>query len=306
MSIHEPVLPEPTIVTVDGHAIATRVLEPSGPSRGDIVFCHGTPWSSAVWGAVAQDLRRDHRVFLWDMPGYGDSAMGPSVSTSLRAQAPRLVRLLDRWELDRPHVVAHDIGGAVALGAHLLHGAEYSDLLLWDIVTLEPWGSPFFRLVSDHSGVFSELPPSLHAALVREYISGALARDLPAEDIHRLVSPWLGEPGQAAFYRQIASLSAEDTRPLAERLGSVRCPTRIGWGAQDPWIPLEQAYRLQSLLAGSPDVTVLDDAGHLAPYEDPAAVSAVLRGWLADIEDHSPSAHQHHGDRTAGQKTHGR
>lgn len=290
MAIHDPVLPEPTIVTVNGHAIATRVLEPPGPSRGDIVFCHGTPWSSAVWGKVAQNLRRDHRVLLWDMPGYGGSAKGPSVSTTLRAQAPRLVELLDRWDIERPHVVAHDIGGAVALGAHLLHGAEYSDLLLWDIVTLEPWGSPFFRLVSDHSEVFTELPSNLHAALVQEYISGALARDIPAEDFHRLVSPWLGEPGQAAFYRQIASLSPEDTLPVVQRLGEVRCPTRIGWGAQDPWIPLEQAYRLSSALPGRPGVTVLDDVGHLAPLEDPSAVSTVLRQWFGRRERESGPA----------------
>jgi pimeloyl-ACP methyl ester carboxylesterase len=33
--------------------------------------------------------------------------------------------LLSHWALERPHVVAHDIGGTVALRAHLLHGMKY-------------------------------------------------------------------------------------------------------------------------------------------------------------------------------------
>lgn len=290
MSIHAPFQSEPSFVTVRGTRIATRVMTPPGPSRGDIVFCHGTPWSSAVWSDVAHELSKDHRVFLWDMPGYGESEMGPSVATGLSFQAQRLASLLDLWQLQRPHLVAHDIGGAVALRAHLLHGAEYADLALWDIVTLDPWGSPFFRLVSEHADVFAKLPPVLHAALVKEYIAEAVRWNMPPDAVEALATPWLNATGQTAFYRQIASLSPEDTLPIVQLLGEVRCPTLIGWGAQDPWIPLDQAYRLRSALPGCPRVTVLDDVGHLAPLEDPSAVSAVLRQWFSRRERESGQA----------------
>lgn len=282
MPTDEPLLPAPIPVAVGPTTVATRILEPTGPARGDVVLCHGTPWSSQIWGRVARDLARDHRVFLWDMPGYGDSEKGPAVATDLRTQAERLVALLRTWDLRRPHVIAHDIGGAVALGAHLLHGADYADLFLWDVVTLDPWGSPFFRLVAENTDVFTRLPPDLHAALVRAYISGALAQHLPDRDVDALVAPWTTAGGQGAFFRQIAALSATDTRAIAERLDATRCPTRIGWGRADPWIPLHQAYELRSRLPGHPDVVVLDDVGHLAPYEDPSAVGAAVRDWLTD------------------------
>ncbi|WP_309147105.1 alpha/beta hydrolase, partial [Curtobacterium sp. MCLR17_034] len=267
-------------VVVDGTTIATRVLEPAGPARGDVVLCHGTPWSSAVWAEVGRALAQDHRVFLWDMPGYGDSDRGPTVDTTLRAQAIRLGALLDRWGLDRPHLVAHDVGGAVALRAHLLHGAEYASLFLWDAVVLDPWGSPFFRLVAEHRDVFDRLPGDLHAALVRQYIDGASARGFSPADLEALARPWAGPEGQVAFSLQIAALTPDDTRVVAELLGSVRCRTRIGWGRQDPWIPLHQAYDLQTALPGHPEVVVLDDVGHLAPWEDPVAVTAALRQWV--------------------------
>ena len=40
-----------------------------------LCFCHGTPWSSALWRRVADALSVDFTVYLWDMLGYG-SGMG--------------------------------------------------------------------------------------------------------------------------------------------------------------------------------------------------------------------------------------
>ncbi|MFC9694027.1 alpha/beta fold hydrolase [Kribbella sp. NPDC056951] len=244
------------------------------------MLCHGTPWSAEVWGEVALWLSSNHRVFLWDMPGYGRSPKDVAVPIDLPSQMGRFAALLSHWGLDRPHVVAHDIGGAVALGAHLIHGAEYADLFLWDVVTLDPWGSPFFRLVAEHSGVFAELPGALHTALVKEYIAGAAGHRLTTAWVDALTQPWLGATGQPAFYRQIAVLRSEHTRPVVEQLASVRCPVRIGWGADDPWLPVNQAFELQAVLPGTPQVITLDGVGHLAPIEAPAAVSQALTDWL--------------------------
>lgn len=248
--------------------------------RGHVVLCHGTPWSAEVWAPVAQELSAQYRVHLWDLPGYGRSAQGPVVDLGLDAQAGRLARLLDLWELERPHLLAHDIGGAVGLGAHLLHGSEFASLMLWDVVTLEPWGSPFFRLVAEHSEVFAALPGALHGALVREYISGAAHRSLGPGQLELLQTPWITGEGQSSFYRQIAALSPRHTRPLVDALGALRCPVAIGWGERDLWIPVEQAARLRRLLPGDPPCEVLPDLGHLAPFEAPDAVGAVVQEWL--------------------------
>ncbi|NLU82545.1 alpha/beta hydrolase [Rhodococcus sp. HNM0569] len=274
-------LPDPVFVDLDGASVATYVLEPeSGRSRGDVVFCHGTPWSAAVWARIAHATARDHRVFLWDMPGYGASTMSASVPVDLVAQRRRFARLLEMWSLERPWVVAHDIGGAVALGTHLLESAEYAGLYLLDVVMLEPWGSPFFRLVAENEDVFVRIPVALHAALVREYIAGAECGELDPETLDALAAPWCGVDGRAAFYRQIARLTPRHTRPIAAVLGEVRCPTRIGWGADDPWIPVEQASRLRDLLPGAPEVAVFAGAGHLTPLAACGAVARELAQWL--------------------------
>ncbi|MDJ0362500.1 alpha/beta hydrolase [Rhodococcus sp. H29-C3] len=274
-------LPDPIFVTVDGVRIATYELSPRRPrAQNEVVLCHGTPWSAQVWADVATRLSEGNRVFLWDMPGYGQSDKGPEVDTDLVSQMSRFAALLEHWKLDEPRVIAHDIGGAVTLGAHLLHGRNYAGLFLWDVVTLEPWGSPFFQLVADHSEVFEALPAALHVALVRAYIRGAASQPMNDEVMATLTAPWQGRNGQSAFYRQISQLRIEDTRPVAAALNRVRCPTAIGWGEQDPWIPLAHADRLAQLLPDVPPPTVIEGVGHLTPVEASAAMHHAIESWL--------------------------
>lgn len=272
-------LPAGTPIELDeGVTAMTYLLEPAGEQRGDVVLCHGTPWSAVVWAEVARSLASDYRVHLWDLPGYGASQVGPAVPLDLARQAARFARLLDLWSLDAPAVVAHDIGGAVALGAHLLHGSAFDRLFLWDVVTLEPWGSPFFRLVAEHRHVFAALPAALHRALVREYIGGA--GRLSSEWIELLSRPWLGPDGQDSFYRQIAALRTEHTRTIVERLSLVDCPVAIGWGRDDPWLDPQQATRLARALPRPTTPLLLDLVGHLPQVEEPAAVAAAIAAWL--------------------------
>ncbi|MFJ5062886.1 alpha/beta fold hydrolase [Streptomyces nigra] len=164
-----------TFTSTSGAVRWDRLGPPEGPP---VVLLHGTPFSSYVWRGVARALARDHQVFVWDMPGYGRSEKAAGQDVSLAAQGRVLTELLAHWGLEEPLVVAHDIGGAVALRAHLLHGARYRALALVDPVALAPWGSPFFRLVREHAAVFEQLPPPLHGALVRAYVSSASASGL--------------------------------------------------------------------------------------------------------------------------------
>lgn len=195
-------------------------------------------------------------------------------------QRKRLAAMLDDWQLDRPNVVAHDIGGAVALGAHLFEGCEFACLYLLDIVTLDPWGSSFFRLVAEHEEAFAALPSHLHAALIREYIAGAAGSRLDDTWIDTLARPWRTPTGQRAFYRQIAQLNPEDTRPIVDHLAEVRCPTRIGWGESDPWIPFDQASGLANALPAPVEVTRFPATGHLVPVEATDALNQDVLRWL--------------------------
>ena len=248
----------------------------SGPP---LVFCHGTPWSSALWKPIADTLSGRFTVYLWDMLGYGASAMSEGQDVSLAAQGALLADLLEHWELVEPHVVAHDFGGAVSLRAHLLHGARYRSLVLVDVVALAPWGSPFFRLVANNASVFAQLPSELHEALVRAYIGGAAHRRLSPESLDMLVAPWLGRDGQAAFYRQIAQADQRYTDEIEPRYPTIDLPVLVTWGIDDTWIPVARAHRLAEQIPGA-ELCIVSEAGHLIQLDAPEQLTAILHRWL--------------------------
>jgi pimeloyl-ACP methyl ester carboxylesterase len=250
--------------------------EGSGPP---VVFCHGTPWSSQLWAPFAAALRSEFTTYLWDMPGYGDSSKNPIHDVALDVQGELLADLLTHWQLGRPHVVAHDYGGAVALRAHLLHDATYASLTLVDVVALRPWGSPFFRLVRDNADVFMALPPSIHEGALRAYISGASHRTLTSEQYDLLARPWLDEVGQAAFYRQIAQADEAYTDEIEPRYGSLDVPTLVVWGRDDIWIPVDRAHRLVEAIPGA-ELEIIDEAGHLVQLDQPARLATTMHRWL--------------------------
>ncbi len=206
------------------------------PGREPVVLLHGTPFSSYVWRAVARALSRHHQVFVWDMPGYGASEMAAGQDVSLAAQGRVFTQLLAHWGLAEPLVVAHDFGGAVCLRAHLLHGARYRALALVDPVALAPWGSPFFRLVGEHSDVFEQLPPVLHRALVREYVSSASSPGLHPAVLDRLPGGLLpsDRAGRPAPHRRSTGPVRRDQHPDTGVLGPGRHldPRREGTGAR--------------------------------------------------------------------------
>lgn len=62
-------------------------------------------------------------------------------------------------------------------------------------------------------------------------------------------------------------------------LGLVRCPLLVACGRQDQWSPLPQHEAIAAAVPGA-TLAVIEDSGHMAPVEQPAAVTGLLRAWL--------------------------
>lgn len=260
--------------------VAGRVRWGAHGEGPPVVLVHGTPFSSAVWADLGRHLARHHRVYLYDMPGYGSSEMRAGQDVSLGIQNRVLAELLRAWGLECPAVIAHDFGGATALRAHLIDGCEYDRLMLLDPVALAPWGSPFVQHVRRHEEAFAGLPASMHRALVDAYVRGAMHRPPPPGAMDLLLAPWCSGRGQAAFYRQIAQMDPRWTNEVEARYAEVRCPVTILWGECDAWLPVAMAQRLGEVV-GSDSVHVIPDAGHLIQVDATLAVAAHAEAFLA-------------------------
>jgi pimeloyl-ACP methyl ester carboxylesterase len=269
-----------TVQTSAGTVAAGRLG--SGPA---LVLAHGWPWSSFSWHRIIPDLAGRYRVHWYDMPGYGRSDKGAEQRTSLDVQGEVFAEMLAHWDLEEPMVVAHDLGGATTLRAHLLHGCEFDRYVLMNVVAMRPWGSEFFDHVGRHVDAFLGLPPHIHKAVVEAYIKGAIVNDIASGDVEKLVEPWLSEEGRGSFYRQFAQADEKYTAEVEPLFGEVRCPVKIIWGEDDPWIPLERGKALHALIPQASFET-LPGVGHLPQLEAPDLVLERLNAFLPrDGED---------------------
>jgi pimeloyl-ACP methyl ester carboxylesterase len=244
-----------------------------------VVMVHGTPWSSWTWRRVAAVLARHYSVYVFDLLGFGESDKHAGQDVSLAAHAKRLAELVRFWRLEHPAIIAHDIGGAIVLRAHLLHGVAVRELALVDVVAIGEWGSPFYRLVREHAEVFEQLPAAIHEGVLRAYVGTAQPAPLAraVEDV--LLSPWLSPHGQAAFYRQIAQGDQEHTREIEWLYGNITAPTLIVWGEADPWIPFSRGQELARRIPGA-RFQLLPDVGHLVQEEQPDRLVELLKKHL--------------------------
>lgn len=244
-----------------------------------LVLVHGTPFSSQVWRRIAPHLASHYRLYYFDLLGYGQSEMAEGADVSLGVQNHVLAALIEHWGLDKPHVVAHDFGGATALRCLILNQAAYATLTLIDPVAIAPWGSPFVQHVRQHQQAFSGLPSYIHEAILAAYIQGAVCHAIPERDLQHYTKPWLGEGGQGAFYRQIAQMDQRYTDEVQGAYASIECPVLLLWGEQDEWIPIERGEALARQI-GNCQMVRVPGAGHLVQEDAPEAIIAELLKFL--------------------------
>lgn len=266
----------PEVFHFEGQAVRWGRLGNAGPA---LVMVHGTPFSSHVWRRIAPLVATHYQVFYFDLLGYGQSEQAEGQDVSLGVQNRLLAALLTHWGLEQPHVLAHNFGGATALRAHLLDQAAYASLTLIDPVAIAPWGSPLIKHVRHHEQAFSGAPAYVHDAIVNAYIRDAVFRPMHPDDLQAYVTPWTGDVGQAAFYRQIAQMDQQFTDDIEPRFDQIKCPVMLLWGEEDEWIPVEQGDELARRLPGVKYVRV-PAAGHLVQEDAPEVIVAHLLDFL--------------------------
>lgn len=257
----------------EGQTVAYDMVGEGDP----IVLVHGTPFSSFVWRSIARALARRHRVFLYDLLGYGQSEKRAGQDVSLAVQNKVFAALLNHWALDRPNIISHDFGGATVLRAHLIDRCDYRKLLLIDPVALRPWGSPFVQHVRRFEDAFAGVPDYIQRAILEAYLQGAASKPLRDEALESYIDPWMGAVGRPAFYRQIAQMDQRYTDEIQDSYRNLRCPCLLLWGVDDQWIPIDKGRELARLIPGC-ELIEVPDCGHLMQEDAPEAiVAAALR-----------------------------
>jgi pimeloyl-ACP methyl ester carboxylesterase len=245
------------------------------------MLVHGTPGWSYAWRAVAPALSERFSVYLVDLAGYGDPGRHDGQDVSVAAQAAMVAGLLERWGLERPALVGHDIGASVVLRAHLVEGQPVGKLVLADAAVLLPWNTSTTLHMRENLDAYRTMPAHVYEAVVAAHLRTAVARPLAPQNLAAYLRPWQGPQGQAAYFRKIEQWRDEDLAVLEPLLGSVCVPTLILWGADDAWLSPTLADRLADAI---PDArrAIIPRAGHFVMEDDPDAVTRTLAAFLEE------------------------
>ena len=134
-----PTLPGVSSHFVDTDRLRVHVLR-SGPTDGvPVLFIHGNVSSAAFWEETMQRLPAGHQAIALDLRGYGFTEPAPIDATlGMDDHVADVRATVQALGLDAVHVVAHSMGGGIAMKYVIAHGDEVRSLTLVDPVS--PYG----------------------------------------------------------------------------------------------------------------------------------------------------------------------
>ena len=273
-------------VLVNGSRVAHGQMGSGAP----VVLIHGTPSSSYIWRNVAPRLvDAGFSVHVFDLLGYGRSErpFDPAIDTSVSAQVPVLKALMAYWEIERAHIVGHDIGGGVAQRFCIFHPEMATSLTLIDSVSLDSWPSSRTKeQMKAGLEVLIKAPDVDHRAHFREWLLSAVHHKDPfstgALDTYlELIS---GPIGQSSMVQhQMAHYDHRHTSEIAHRLPELSAiPVQILWGENDAWQNVAWAHKLHSVIPGAV-LRLVPECGHFAMEDQPEEISRLLISFIDGV-----------------------
>lgn len=253
-----------TITTKRG--VHIRVFETG--SGVPLVFLHG------AGGLFAENLFLDrlaerYHVFIPELPGYGESSGEELLEDMLDVT-------LHGWDvvaalgLSKPHLVGHSMGGMIAAEMACIAPNDLSKLVLV---------APAGLWIPEHPipDIFSFLPHEFASVLFHDRAQGEalLTGGLDLKNRDALKEFYIGNTRRLSMAGKI--LFPIPNRRLSKRLYRLTAPTLLLWGQSDRLIPPVYAERFRALIPQA-ELMLIDQAGHMLPYEQPGAfVPAVSR-----------------------------
>ena len=263
--------------------------EGKGPA---IIMVHGLGGQIGNFTLALSALLTDtNRVIVIDRPGMGYSDRAPDAPANPRAQAETVRQVIAALGLERPLVVGHSLGGAIALCLAMKHPDQIRGLVLLAPLTQPPSGpikafsgldikSPALRFAVSW---LVAIPASIRSApQVLEQIFGPD----PVPDDYAIKGGALLGLRPASFRNTSRDYlaSGRDLRWMSGQYSSLAVPVRILYGAQDRI--LEADLHGRALVAQYPHIGLeVIEGGHMLPVTRADACAAFIRATDAAIAE---------------------
>lgn len=257
-------------VEADGTQLAYR----SWGSHGTpVVLLGGFIEPAWVWHEVGPILGRTHRVYALDLPPFGYSQRrGPFTL----AHWTELVEAFDRrLGIDRPVLVGHSLGAAVAVSVATQSPQSVAGIVLLDgdalpgggggaLLThllVPPWFTSLYRIATGWDWIFRR---GLRSAW-------GSSNAIPQAAVDEFERPFRVNGTASAFVSMLGhGIQGVSTATLAH----VRVPARVVWGSEDT-VDSVSAGRRTAAIMHAPFVEI-PGAGHLSMLAQPSRVARAI------------------------------
>ena len=262
-----------------------------GDSRSThaLLLLHGFGETSSIWEEIAIELSREYRVLALDQRGHGGSERPRDHNYSRNSQVEDLEAFVEALGLRNVTIAGQAMGGANAL----CYAAEHPDVVTALIVieaapeVLRSGVETMRRLLAsadsfdsldDAVEIYEEFYPYATSEQLNRRVKATLAR---SED---LTYVWDFDP----IFRD-PTARPPDPDPGQRRMTNlwecverVQCPVMIVRGAETDMLTPEAIQRLHRRIPGS-RVSLIEEAGHAVPTDQPAALSQHIREFLQSL-----------------------
>ncbi|PIE36764.1 MAG: hypothetical protein CSA54_03345 [Gammaproteobacteria bacterium] len=252
-----------------------------GPADGEVlVLLHGFTGDRNNWNRMAKYLTGQYRVLIPDLPGHGDTKVGPEPDYSLSEMSQLMKAFVDALGLERYHIAGNSMGGGLALQWAAFRPQQVVSLALIDSAGLY-----------EHEGeVIQQMKQGNNQLLIRQ-----------VGDMHKMIDmamadkPFLPRELLAVMeQRQIARYPTyqrivDDLLDTQQRMStatfhmalkSLRMPVLILWGEQDRIFETPVIKELERNIKRSTTV-IMPGIGHVPIFEAPKDAAEIYRSFLA-------------------------
>jgi haloalkane dehalogenase len=249
--------------TADG--ISSFLLDDGPPDAPAVVCVHGVPSSAYLYRKVVPELAaRGLRGIAIDLPGLGLAERPADADYTWTGLGRWLLSAINALQLDRFHLVVHDIGGPIGFEvANAVPERVLSMTLLNTIIEVQSFHRPWPMEPFAHRGVgeawlASMRVPGAFLSIMRLV---GVSRRVPTAELACWLPLLFGDDGGRAFLKIMRGfeLTAAKQQRYLDAVRDRPYPVQIVWGAHDAMLPWRR-YGVQAQRA----------AGVLEPIKLPA------------------------------------
>ena len=267
------------------------------PNGRSVVLLHGRNFPSSYWVPVIRTLSdAGYRVVVPDQIGFGKSSKPPG-DLHFDTLARNTIALLDHLGIQKADIVAHSLGGMLAIRIARAYPDRVAHLVLTAPIGLEDYRlyvppTPTEKVIENED--------NLTAEGYRKQLETNYSLKLPPDQVTPFIDVRFNVKGSAEYPRWLRAFAASAQliyrEPVVHEIPLVSQPTLFVMGADDHNAPgkanAPEALRpkmghnaelAQALAAKMPDARaeVLADAGHLVFLDQPAKFNELMLGFLA-------------------------